>query len=118
MKIYPIKKAVSYAMRVNKIELNDDKLKNITKKLLKAGFSENVNKSSIPFIVEAIKKMCIARHNPLKTTASSCGIQSKDCPLCTHTASHKGSMIDVKLADDRKARFCMEHNVAIPCSVE
>jgi len=118
MKRHPLRKAVAYALRVNKMQLDSKNLKNITNQLLKAGFSETVKDSEVFFVIKSVANIGLPRHNPLKTTASVRGGHLQDCPLCVKTASPSISFATVKLADGRRAKYCIEHSVTIPYSIE
>ena len=110
---YDLKKVVSYALRVNNIQIDNTKIAKVVKKLKKAGFYSSVFKKDIPYVINAVSSIVRHRHNPLKTVASTNNVQN--CPLCVSSAS---SMVDIKLAGNRKAKYCVEHNVCIPVSVK
>jgi len=117
MKLFSLKKVVDYVNRKNGFKLGEKDISRTVKDLITAGFSQSITKDEARSVEKAVVEMCSIkkRTNPLKVTAST----YSDCPLCGISASSlHSSMVDVLLADKRRAKFCIEHSVTLPCVIE
>jgi len=114
MKKYSLIKVIKYINRSNDLKLDACAIKNIEKKLTEAGFSI-VAQNKIKIVEKTILNICKPRFNPLKVTAAHTP-HADTCPLCTSDVT--AHLTNVKLTDDREAKYCVEHNVTIPCYIE
>jgi len=114
MKKYSLSKVVKYVNRCNDLKLEESGIKKVEKQLIEAGFS-TVTQNRIKTVEKAILAICKKRFNPLKVTAAH-KLHADSCPLCTSNVT--AHLTNVKLADNREAKYCVEHNVTIPCCVD
>lgn len=110
--MHSLYKAVAFINQHNKLNLKDEEIKNITKELIKAGFSEQVKKSQMPLIKTTVDHISRIRkrHNPLKVCAST---HQQTCPLCA-TIAGPTHLTNIVLDNNRPAKYCAEHSVTLP----
>lgn len=110
---YPVslKKLVIYAVKSSNKKVYYNEINKITNDLIKAGFNKEVSKESCNYVIRAVLDICKLRYNPLTASKITASTKTMSCPLCLTRP------IDIELASGRKAKYCLEHNVAIPCSV-
>jgi len=113
MKSYPLHKAVIFAFRKKGLPIEQVQISKVVKQLIQAGFAEKVSKKDISSIEKTVHTIYKKRHNPLKATAN---VHIDNCPLCIYSGN-PSPMVKIKLADNREAKYCMEHNVTIPCII-
>ena len=120
---YSLSKIVEKINSQYVLNLNEADIKGTVKQLIKAGFTDIVDITEVGSIKETLLSInkVKARYNPLKVEASlqvATQLNNTEiCPLCLHDGIVANHLIEVKLAGNRKAQYCTEHNVAIPCSV-
>ena len=88
--------------------LSSGSITSVVASLKFADIPDDVFSNSVGMVTEVVKSACAVHSSRVQATVGEPATDVDTCPLC------KASLQDVTLVNDRKARYCPVHKVALP----